>query len=116
MTRELESVQFAEKGGDGDDGEAHDVEEVAFDAGDPAGGVALDAVGSGFVERVPGGKIEGEVVVGDGGEEHAGGFDVRALACRRDDGDAGVNLMDAVGKLAEHSFSVGEIFGFVEDL
>ena len=116
MTLELESVQFAEKGGDGGDGEAHNVEEVALDAGDPAGGVALDAVGSGFVERVPGGKIVGEVVVGDGGEEHAGGFDVRALVGWRDDGYAGVYLMDAVGKLAEHSFSVGEIGGFVEDL
>ena len=75
----LEGVGFAEELDYCGYGEAHYVEEVAFDAGDPAGGVALDAVGSGFVERVPGGKIEGEVVVGDGGEEHARGFDMRAL-------------------------------------
>jgi len=93
-------VVFAEEARDGGDGEAHDVEEVAFDAGDPAGGVALDAVGAGFVER----------------EEDAGGFDVRVLAGGRDDGDAGVDLVDAIGKLAEHSFSVGEVCGFVEDL
>jgi len=107
---------FAKESDDGGDGEAHDVEEVALDTGDPAGGVALDAVGPCLVEGVAGGEIVGEVVVGDGGEEDAGGFDVRALVGCRDDGYASVHLMDAVGKLAEHSFSVGEIFGFVEDL
>ena len=33
-----------------------------------------------------------------------------------DDGDAGVDLVDAVGELAEHAFGVGEVGGFVEDL
>jgi hypothetical protein len=97
-------------------GEAHYVEEVAFDAGDPAGGVALDAIGSGFVEGVVGGEVVGEVGVGDGGEEDAGGFYVGVLGGGGDDGDAGVDLVGSVGKLAEHSFSVGKICGFVEDL
>ena len=80
----LEGVGFAEKTDDGGDGEAHYVEEVAFDAGDPAGGVALDAVGAGFVEGVVGGEVVGEVGVGDGGEEDAGGFYVGALGGGRD--------------------------------
>ena len=99
----------------GGDGEAHDVEEVAFDAGDPAGGVALDAVGTGFVEAVAGGEVVGEIGVGDGGEEDAGGFDVGALGGGSDDGDAGVDLVDAVGEEAEDALGVGKVCGFVED-
>jgi hypothetical protein len=99
----------------GGDGEAHDIEEVAFDAGDPAGGVALDAVGAGLVEGVAGGEVVGEVFVGDGGEENAGGFDVSFVGGGGDDSDAGVDLVDAVGEGAEHALGVGEVCGFVED-
>jgi hypothetical protein len=112
----LEGVGFAEELDYCGYGEAHYVEEVAFDAGDPAGGVALDAIGSGFVEGVVGGEVVGEVGVGDGGEEDAGGFYVGVLGGGGDDGDAGVDLVGSVGKLAEHSFSVGKTCGFVEDL
>jgi hypothetical protein len=64
----LIGLRFAEELDGGGDGEAHDVEEVAFDTRDPAGGVALDAVGAGFVERVAGGKVVDEVVFRDGGK------------------------------------------------
>lgn len=107
------AAQQVEGGGDG---EAHDVEEVAFDAGDPAGGVALDAIGSGFVEGVAGGQVVGEVFVGDGGEEDGGGFDVGEAGGGCDDGDAGVDLVSAAGEGAEHVLGVGEVGGFVEDL
>ena len=43
------------------DGEADDVEVVAFDAGNPAGGAALDGVGAGFVEGFAGGDVVGDV-------------------------------------------------------
>ena len=112
----LEGLGFVEELDYGGEGEAHYVEEVAFDAGDPAGGVTLDAVGAGFVEGVAGGEVVGEVGVGDGGEEDAGGFYVGALGGGSDDGDAGVDLVGAVGELAKHSFGVGEVCGFVEDL
>jgi hypothetical protein len=101
---------------DGGDWEAHDVKEVAFDTGDPAGGVALDAIGAGFVERVAGGEIVGEVGVGNGGEEDAGGFYVGALGGGCDQGDACVDLVASVGELAKDALGVGKICGFVEDL
>jgi hypothetical protein len=112
----LEGVDFAEELEDGGDGEAYYVEEVAFDAGDPAGSVALDAVGSGFVEGVVGGEVVGQFGFGDRGEEDAGGFYVRAVMGGGDDGDAGVDLVGAVGELAEHAFGVGNVCRFVEDL
>ena len=67
---------MAQQADGGGDGEAYYVEVVAFDAGDPAGGVALDAVGAGFVERVAGGDVVAEFGVGDFGEGDVGGFDV----------------------------------------
>jgi hypothetical protein len=111
----LEGVGFAEELEDGGDGEAHYVEEVAFDAGDPAGGVALDAVGSGFVEGVVGGEVEGEFGLGDGGKEDGGGFYVGAGGGAGGDGDAGVDLVGAVGEAAEHVGGFGEVCGFAED-
>ena len=91
-------VGLAQEVEGGGDGETNYVEEVAFDAGDPAGGVALDAVGTGFVERISGGEVVGEVIVGDVGEEDAGGFDVGALGGGSDDRDASVDLMGAAGE------------------
>jgi hypothetical protein len=115
-TSVLEGLGVAEELDDGGYGEAHYVEEVAFDAGDPAGGVALDAVGSGFVEGVVGGEVVGEVGFGDRGEEDAGGFYVRAVGGGRDDRYAGVDLVGSVGELAEHALGFGNVCGFVEDL
>jgi len=40
---------------------------------------------------------------------------VGALGGGRDYGYAGMDLVDSVGELAEHSFGVGKICGFVED-
>ena len=107
---------FAEEADGGGDGEAHNVEEVAFNAGDPAGGVALDAVGSGFVEGIAGGEIDGKFGLWDGGDEDGGGFYVGAGGCAGCDGDAGVDLVGAVGEAAEHALGVGKVCGFVEDL
>jgi len=100
----------------GGDGEAHDVEEVALDAGDPAGGVTLDAVGTGFVEGVAGAEVVVELVGGDCGEEDVGGFDVGEAGGGSDDGDAGVDLMGVAGEGAEHALGVGEVDRLVEDL
>ena len=82
---------------------------------DPAGGVALDAVGSGFVEGVAGGEVVGQVFVGNGGEEDGGGLDVGAAGGGGEDGDAGVDLVGSGGEGVEHSLGVGEVGGFVED-
>ncbi len=58
----------------------------------------------------------GEVSVGDGGEEDAGGFYVGALGGGSDHGNAGVDLVSAIRQIAEHALGVGKICGFVEDL
>ena len=99
----------------GGDREAHNVEEIAFDAGDPASGVALDAVGPGFVEAVAGGEVVGEVGFGDWGEEDAGSFYVCECGVVGDHGDTGVDVVDVAGESSEHAFGVGEVSGFVED-
>jgi len=56
--------------GDEGDGEADYVEVAALDAGDPAGGVALDGVGAGFVHRLAGGDVGLDFCFGDGEELH----------------------------------------------
>jgi hypothetical protein len=53
-----------EQSRDEGDGKADDVEVVAFDAGNPAGGAALDGVGSGLVHGLAGGDVGGDVFVG----------------------------------------------------
>ena len=50
-------LQGFEEGGDEGDGEADYVEVVALDAGNPAGGAALDGVSAGFVHRLIGGDV-----------------------------------------------------------
>ena len=74
-----------EEGGDEGDGEADDVEVVAFDAGNPAGGAALDGVGSGLVHGFAGGDVGGDFFVGEGEEVDGGGFggDLSGLAVTR---------------------------------
>ena len=59
----LEPGSF-EQGGDEGEGQADDVEVVAFDAGNPAGGAALDGVGAGFVHGLAGGDVGGDLFVG----------------------------------------------------
>ena len=65
--RSCESEGF-EEGGDEGDGQADYVEVAAFDAGDPAGGAALDGVGSGFVDGLAGGDVGGDFFFGEGEE------------------------------------------------
>src|ERR1017187_7687461 len=97
------------------DGEAHDVEVVAVDAGDPAGGVALDAVGPGLVERLGGGAIEVEFGCGDFGEGDCGGFNGAGHAGARDDGYAGKHLVHAAGEAEEDALRVLGVVGLGED-
>ena len=50
-------LERLQEGGDERDGEAYYVEVAAFDAGDPAGGMALDSVGTCFVVGLAGGYV-----------------------------------------------------------
>lgn len=50
-------AEIGEGLGDPGEGEADDVEIVAFDAGDVAAGAALDGVGAGFVVWLFGGEV-----------------------------------------------------------
>jgi len=59
-------------------GEADDVEVVAFDAGDEAAAKALDSVGTGFVVGFAGGEIARDVVVRERDEMDERGFDETA--------------------------------------
>ena len=69
--------------GDASQGEADDVEVVAFDARDVAAGAALDGVGAGFVVRLFGGEVTRDFFGGELGEMDEGGFDESCGARRR---------------------------------
>ena len=101
---------------DAGDGQAHDVEVVAFDARNPAGGVALDAVGAGLVEGLGRGAVAIELALGDVGEDDVGGLDRAACAGAGGDGDSGEDLVGAAGEPAEHAAGVVGVGGLGEDL
>ena len=105
-----------EEGGDEGDGQANDVEVVAFDAGDPAGGEALDGVCAGLVHGLAGGDIGGDVGVGEGEEADGGDFGGDFGAGGGDDGDAGDDVMGAAGEKTEHAGGIGGVFGLGEDV
>ena len=67
---------FGEEGYGAGDGEADDVEVVALDAWDPAGGVALDAVGAGLVQGLAREEVAGEFGVLDEVDGDVGDLDV----------------------------------------
>ena len=50
------------------------VEVAALDAGNPAGGAALDGVGAGLVHGLAGGNVGGDLFVGEGEEADRRGF------------------------------------------
>ena len=90
--------------GDVREGEADDVEVVAFDAGNEAAGLTLDGVGAGFVVGFAGGEVAGDVVVGKLREVDEGVFDESAALGVREanESDAGEDGVGASGKLFEH--------------
>ncbi len=126
--RGLFGAYLTQEAQDGYEREAYDVEEVAFDPGDPAGGVALDAVGAGLVEGVAGEEVGFELGWGDFGEGDGGGFYVGLcvglfvglfvdlFVGGRKHGYAGVNVVGAACQGAEHAGGIGAVRGFVEDL
>ena len=112
-SRKFERV---EEGGDQGDREADDVEVVAFDAGNPAGGAALDGVGSGFVHGLAGGDVDGDLLFGERAEGDGGGFGGDLGGGCGDKGDAGDDLMGAGGEETQHAGGVGGIGRFAEDV
>src|ERR1035441_3006631 len=89
------------------DGQTDYVEIAAFNAGNPAGGAALDGVGTGFVERFAGGDVGGDLLVAEGEEFDGGNFgDGFSVICG-DDGDAGEHAMSAAGEKVQHAGGVG---------
>src|ERR1035437_10670328 len=62
---------FEERGDEGE-GQSDDVEVTAFDAGNPAGGAALDGVGAGFVHGFAGGDVGGNLLFGEGEKTDGG--------------------------------------------
>ena len=54
--------------------QANYVEVVPFDPRNPASGLALDAVGSGFVESIARGKVGCKLGGGDLAKDDVGGF------------------------------------------
>ncbi len=101
-------AEFGEGLGDARQGEADDVEVVAFDAGDVAARAALDGVGASFVVRLLGGEVAGDFFIGELGEMDEGGFDETAAlriwkAYKR---HAGEDRVGAAGKIFKHAAGV----------
>jgi hypothetical protein len=105
-----------EEGGDQGDGEAYYVEVVAYDAGDPAGGAALDGVGAGFVHGLAGGDVGGYFFVGQSQEGDGGDFGGYFSVGGGDHGDAGDDAVGAAGKKTEHAGGVGCVLRLAENL
>ena len=103
--------------GDAGEGEANDVEVVAFDAGDVAAGAALDGVGTGFVVRLTGGEVTRDFVGGELGDVDEGGFDEGAAVGvgETDECDAGDDGVGTAGELFEHVAGVVGGAGLAED-
>jgi len=98
------------------DGQADDVEIAALDARDPAGGVALDAVGAGFVEGLAAGEIVDQFGLLDDIEGDLGDFDVGERLGRGEDGDTGHDGVGAAGEEVEHASGVSLVGGLAENL
>src|SRR6185437_4364257 len=85
------------------DGQADDVEVAANNAWNPAAGVALDGVGAGLVHRLPSGDVGANFFVGQSEHGDAGGFSGDFDTERRDEADAGDDLMSSTGEQAQHA-------------
>jgi hypothetical protein len=104
------------QGGDEGDGQADYVEVVTLDAGNPAGGAALDGVGAGFVHGLAGGDVGGNLFVRKGEEFDGGDFGGYFSALRRYEGDAGDDAMGAAGEKTQDTGGVGGVFRLAQDV
>ncbi len=97
--------------GDECEGQPNDIEIAPVDAGNPAGGLALDGVGSGFAVRLASGDVAGDVLVGGREEGDVGDLGGDLSVRAGDECDAGDDLMRGSGKKAQHAGGVGVGFG-----
>src|ERR1035437_858289 len=104
----MDAGGFQERG-DESEWEADDVEVAAFDAGNPAGGAALDGVGAGFVHGFAGGDVGGNLLFGEGEKTDGGDFGGYFSGIGGDHGDAGDDAVGAAGEQAQHAGGVGGI-------
>src|SRR5216684_2085441 len=86
------------------EGEAHDVEVTAFDAGNETAGTALDGVGAGFVVWFAGGEVAGDFFGIELGKMDMSRFDEGAAlgVGKANEGDTGEDRVRAGGKSFEH--------------
>lgn len=103
------------KSGDLRHGETHDVEIVADDPFDEHGAFALDAVGTGFIHRFPGGDIIINGFVGERVKFHFRFLEERADRSFFDHGDAGIDKVFLAGERFEHPMGVRRVFRFPEN-
>lgn len=102
---------------DAGQGQADNVEVVAFDAGDVAASAALDGVGAGFVAGLTGREVTRDFVGGELREMDEGGFDEGAAlgVGEADESDAGKDGVGATGKIFKHVAGVLGVAGLAED-
>ena len=102
---------------DAGEGQADNVEIVAFDARDVAAGAALDGVGAGFVVGLFSGEVAADFFGGELGEMDERGLDeASALGIgKADERDAGENRVGAAGKFFEHMACVVGGAGLAEN-
>ena len=112
-------TRFAQQAYGRGNGQAHHVEEAAFDARNPARGVALNAVRTGLVERVAGREIGLQVGFVNRVEGDVGRLEMGARAqSRRNNGNAGMHLVRSPGESCRSmaSASATSVNGLVEDV
>jgi hypothetical protein len=102
---------------DAGEGEAHDIEVAAFDAGNEAAGVALNGVGAGFVMRLAGGEVGEDLLAGERGEMDERRFDKGAARGigEADEGYAGDDGVGAARKFFEHVTRIVRGAGLAQD-
>ena len=109
-------LRFGEEREGAGDGQSDDVVEAAFDARDPAGGVALDAVGAGLVHWLAGGEVVDELVFRNAVESDLRDFDVAETFAATHDSNSREDLMGAAGEKLKHAARVGLVYRLAEDL
>jgi hypothetical protein len=114
----LGPTEFGQGLGDVCEGQADDVEVVAFNARDVAAGAALDGVGAGLVVRFFGGEVTRDFFAGELGEMDQRGFDEGAAlgVWQADQCNCGYDRMGSAGKTFEHMAGVFARAGLAEDV
>jgi len=103
--------------GDAREGQADDVEVVAFDAGNVAACAALNGVGAGFVVGLFGGEVTRDFFGGELGEMDERGFNEAAAlgVGEANESDTRYDRMGAAGKIFQHVAGVIGGAGLAED-